>query len=130
MNKIFDSPVRTGAFLSLCVLIVYFTTLAPSVGFIDSGELAAVASTLGVAHPTGYPLFTLIGWMFANVPVGSEEIVRLNAMAAIFCAVGVFLFFLISLALFGVQEFSRPFLLFFLSQLVPVFRQLAGLPPL
>jgi hypothetical protein len=44
--------ILTGAF----VFIVYLTTLAPSVVKIDSGELAAVQSTLGIAHPTGYPL--------------------------------------------------------------------------
>jgi hypothetical protein len=28
----------------------------------DSGELAACAATLGITHPTGYPLYTLLGW--------------------------------------------------------------------
>lgn len=68
-------------------------TLAPTVDFIDSGELAAVVCTLGIAHPTGYPLFTLLGWTFSHIPVGGEEIVRLNRMAALFCALGVLVFF-------------------------------------
>ncbi len=72
--------------------IVYLITLAPSVTFIDSGELAAVASRLGVAHPTGYPLFTIIGKLFTFLPVG-DEIYRLNLMSAVISSLALFMFF-------------------------------------
>ncbi|MGH2574253.1 MAG: protein O-mannosyl-transferase family, partial [Ignavibacteria bacterium] len=75
------------------VLYVYTLTLAPTVYFIDSGELSAVASTLGIAHPTGYPLFTLIGYLFTKLPVSSSEVYKLNLMSALFCAVSIFIFF-------------------------------------
>lgn len=93
--RAFRSPYTLGGIVAMFALLVYLRTLAPTVSFIDSGELAAVACTLGIAHPTGYPLFTLLGWIFAQLPLGSEEIVRLNVMAAIFCATGVFFFFLL-----------------------------------
>lgn len=67
---------------------VYCLTMTPGVSFIDSGELATVATTLGVAHPTGYPLFTLLGWLVAHLPLGSEPIVRLNVFAALCSAAG------------------------------------------
>jgi hypothetical protein len=67
---------------------VYVATLTPGVTFIDSGELATVAATLGIAHPTGYPLFTLLGWLVAHVPLGPEPIVRLNVFAAACSALG------------------------------------------
>ena len=67
---------------------VYYMTMAPGLQFIDSGELATVAALLGIAHPTGYPLFTLVGWMFAHLPVGGAVIFRLNMMAAALCAAG------------------------------------------
>jgi hypothetical protein len=73
-------------------LLVYCATMAPGLDFIDAGELATVATTLGIAHPTGYPVFTLVGHLFALVPVGSEPIVRLNFMAAFFCALGIVVF--------------------------------------
>ncbi len=73
--------------------IIYYLTLAPTVNFIDSGELAAVASTLGIAHPTGYPLFTLIGYLFSNFPIEFQVIKKLNLMAAFFSAFGVFVFY-------------------------------------
>ena len=53
-----------GILVSLIILAVYVYTLAPSVVHIDSGELATVQATLGIAHPTGYPLFTVVGYLF------------------------------------------------------------------
>ena len=93
LKSIFLTPQWIGLLVALCAFSVYIKTLAPSVTFIDSGELATVACTLGIAHPTGYPLFTLLGWVFSRLPLGGEEIVRLNVMAAVFCAAGVFVFF-------------------------------------
>ena len=86
--------VAAGA-VSLLAFLLYIRTLAPGLSFIDSGELGTVAATLGVAHPTGYPLFTLLGWLFTRLPLASEVIVRLNIMAAVFCAGGVFVFFFV-----------------------------------
>ena len=77
---------------SIFVFIVYLFTLAPSVVQIDSGELAAVQATLGIAHPTGYPLFTMLGYIFSLIPLPFSKIFQLNILAAIYCsaAVGVF----------------------------------------
>lgn len=80
---------------ALAAFCVYLMTLAPTVWFIDSGELAAVATTLGIAHPTGYPLFTIIGHLFSMLPIGTSEIYRLNLMSSFFCALGIFMFFVL-----------------------------------
>lgn len=72
--------------------VVYFITLAPSVTFIDSGELATVAAKLGVAHPTGYPLFTIIGNAFTRLPF-VDEVFRLNLMCAVFSSLSIMVFF-------------------------------------
>lgn len=93
MKRLFLHPHGLAAMLGLGAFLVYLRTLAPTVAVIDSGELAAVACTLGVAHPTGYPLFTLLGWVFSRLPIAPEEIVRLNIMSAFLCALGVYSFF-------------------------------------
>lgn len=93
LKRLVATPTGNAALVSLFTFLVYLKTLAPSVTFIDSGELAAVACTLGIAHPTGYPLFTLLGWFFSKLPIAAEEIMRLNIMAAFFCAAGVFVFY-------------------------------------
>jgi hypothetical protein len=84
-------PVAVG----LASLAAYAATMTPGVTFIDSGELAAVATTLGVAHPTGYPLFTLLGWAAAHFPLGSEPVVRLNFFAGCCSAAGAGVFVLV-----------------------------------
>ncbi|MEW5798230.1 MAG: DUF2723 domain-containing protein [Bacteroidota bacterium] len=89
------------ALLWLIVFTTYLQTLAPTVGFIDSGELAAVALTLGIAHPTGYPLFTLLGRFFSLFPVAAEEIVRLNIFSAFCVASGIAVFFFMLLEFIG-----------------------------
>ncbi len=86
--------------LWLAAFLIYHDTMSRSVGFIDSGELAAAATTLGIAHPTGYPLFTLLGNLFAHMPVSSEIIVRLNILSALFTSAGVMVFFLLCVEFF------------------------------
>ncbi|MDP8237226.1 MAG: DUF2723 domain-containing protein [Candidatus Erginobacter occultus] len=70
----------------------YLLTLTPTVDFIDSAEFATVASTLGIAHPTGYPLYTLLGHLFSKLPLATRIIVRLNIMNAFCAAVGAGVF--------------------------------------
>jgi hypothetical protein len=59
-----------------------------TIGFVDRGELAAVATTLGIAHPTGYPTLTLLGHFVTRLaPV--PPVLALNALAALLTALGV-----------------------------------------
>ena len=70
--------------LILITAIVYGFTLAPSVVEIDAGELAAVQITLGIAHPSGYPLFTLLGYVFSRLHI-LRPIEQLNFLSLLFC---------------------------------------------
>ncbi|HRT04126.1 MAG TPA: DUF2723 domain-containing protein [Kiritimatiellia bacterium] len=45
-------------------LAVYCFTLAPTLTLEDSGELAVASDYLGVPHPPGYPIWTLVTWFF------------------------------------------------------------------
>ena len=90
MNKKY--PLVFSLLILAFALFIYIRTIPPTVWFIDSGELAAVCTTLGIAHPTGYPLFTIVGHLFTNIPIGSEAY-RMNLMCGIFCALGVFMLF-------------------------------------
>lgn len=75
--------------VSMVAFIIYLITLAPSVVQIDSGELAAVQITLGIAHPTGYPLYTILGHLFSLVPLPFTKIYQMNLLAAIYCATAI-----------------------------------------
>lgn len=86
--RFLSRPLFGAVFVFLVSFIVYMMTLAPGLGFIDAGELATTVSTLGIAHPTGYPLFTLIGHLFSILPIASTVIAQLNTMSAFFAALG------------------------------------------
>jgi hypothetical protein len=62
--------------------VVYLLTLYPTVGWVDCGEIAAGCYLLNVLHPTGYPLFTLIGYLFSHIPLGTVA-TKMNALSAL-----------------------------------------------
>src|SRR6266576_2321516 len=60
-RKASDKAVLIGALLTFVItLVAYSATLAPTVTFVDSGELIVAAKYLGVAHPPGTPLYVLL----------------------------------------------------------------------
>lgn len=63
--------IRLFGSVFLLSLLVYLRTLYPTVAGGDSGELVTSAWLLGIAHPPGYPLHTLLGALFAQLPWGS-----------------------------------------------------------
>ena len=91
-NTSFFSSRTAGLLSFLLLLPVYLFTMAPTVLHIDCGELAAVQYTLGISHPTGYPLFTVLGYLFLQIPLGLKPIVQANALAAIWTAAGMGVF--------------------------------------
>jgi hypothetical protein len=78
---------------ALVALWAYVQTLSPTVAWVnqgeDSGDLLAASVTLGIPHPTGYPLFVLLGRLASLVPIGSVAF-RVNLVAAIAGAAGVY----------------------------------------
>lgn len=80
--------------LALFALIIYGITLAPTVLPADSGEFQFVAWLPGIAHPTGYPLYTLLGWLWSHLLPFGEVAWRLNLFSAVMGAIGVGVFYL------------------------------------
>ena len=107
MNRV-RAIVANEWFLATAVAVlcfsVYLTTMCRTVSFIDAGELATVASLLGIAHPTGYPLFTLVAHCALWVPLGGEEILKLNIFSSVVVAVAVGVFFKLLLVLAGLAD--------------------------
>jgi hypothetical protein len=64
-------------------LLLDLRTLMPGLGFWDTGEFQAIGTTLGIAHPTGYPSYTLLLWLTSVLlaPVG-EPALRANLTSA------------------------------------------------
>lgn len=87
----------------LITQIVYLLTLAPSVTSEDSGELITAAAELGVAHPPGFPLFCISGYVFSFIPIDTIAW-RLNYMSAFYGSATCFVLFLI-LRYFKIERF-------------------------
>lgn len=68
----------------ILTFIIYLITQFPSVApYRDTGEMVAVAHTLGVAHPPGYPLYTLISKLFLFIMPLASEGYRLNVLSGL-----------------------------------------------
>lgn len=70
-------------------MAIYLRTLAPTVYGEDAGELIAAAYTLGIPHPTGYPLWCLIAHAFTRLLTIGEIAWRVNLVSAVFGAAAV-----------------------------------------
>ena len=81
--------------LFFLTFFVYFSTMAPTVSFWDTGEFIATSHILGVPHPPGSPLFLLIGKLFSLFPISSDIAFRINIFSPIISAATISLLFLI-----------------------------------
>jgi hypothetical protein len=85
--------------LALGALALYMATLLPGVGSGDTAEFQRVAPTLSVAHPTGYPLYTMLGWLWSQLPLGRTPAWRMNLFSACTAALAIGTLFLAARAL-------------------------------
>jgi hypothetical protein len=87
-------------------LALYAATTAPSVAtiFDDSLEFHVVLPTLGIAHPSGYPLYTLLGKLATLIIPFRDPAGRANLFSALTAALAVAVFYLVARRLAG----SRP----------------------
>ncbi|MBN1219444.1 MAG: DUF2723 domain-containing protein [Anaerolineae bacterium] len=103
------SPYPMAGLLFVAGLLFYLATLAPSVVtlFDDSLEFQLVTYQLGIAHPTGYPLYTILGKLFTFLPVGNVAY-RVNLMSAVFGAATLAGVYLLIVHTGASSQLSRP----------------------
>lgn len=81
------------ALLCIASFLLYIVTLDPSIRtmFDDSLEFQYGLYTGAILHPTGYPLYSILGWLWVHlIPIG-EVAYRANLLAAI-CGAGAVAF--------------------------------------
>ena len=76
-------------------LVLFVPGVSPSVFGGDSGDVILASWFGGVAHPPGYPLNNILGWLFTHLPLDSSVAYKANLTAAFLQAGGVVLLFLI-----------------------------------
>ncbi len=82
-------PLRSeaphAAAVALVLFVLYAVTSPRSVALEDDGLFVLSSYFLGIEHPPGYPLFTLIGHLFSRLPFG-EVAYRVHLASALFGA--------------------------------------------
>ncbi len=87
-----EQALRRGL-LWLAFFLIYALTTARDLLPADSGEFQLVAATWGIAHPPGYPLYTIAGALWVRLfPLGSVPF-RLNLLSAVLAATTLLLLF-------------------------------------
>ena len=83
---------------SLVAMAVYARTVLPGVSYGDWGDAQLNLYRLGILHPTGYPLYSLLGKLFTSIPIG-EVAWRANLFSGLAAAgaVGVGVLILVRL---------------------------------
>jgi hypothetical protein len=92
--------VVLGAAVATGVLVLYIPTAARDLIFGDGPELTGAAITLGVAHPPGYPVWTMIAHLFTLLPVGTFSF-RVSVFSVAAAAVCVGIVYLVAYRLSG-----------------------------
>src|SRR5881394_358313 len=88
-------PYLWAGLVALGALILYVATLAPTTQFWDTSEYIAAAYVLGIPHPPGNPLFTLIAHTWGLMPLAAAYAERINLLAAVTSAVAAGCWFLV-----------------------------------
>ena len=87
-----------GVLLFLLASILYLRTLAPSLLLGDSAEFQALSYTPGLAHATGYPVYLMLGRLFALLPFENVAY-RVNLLSAIMASLTLVFMFAIGRSL-------------------------------
>jgi hypothetical protein len=76
---------------------LYLRILAPDILPGDAGEFQFAAWRLGLAHPTGYPLYLLLGWLWQHTLAlfGLSPAWALNAFSAITAGLGAGMLYIV-----------------------------------
>ncbi|HEX4638492.1 MAG TPA: DUF2723 domain-containing protein [Chthoniobacterales bacterium] len=77
-----SKPWIGAAAVTIAAGVLYFLTAARDIVVGDTPELITAAATLGVPHPSGYPLFTMLGHLFSLLPLGSIPF-RINLLSVV-----------------------------------------------
>jgi len=98
--KINKYKILIGVFVFLIINFIYLLTTSLDYQWGDGIELTISANKLGISHPTGYPLYTMLGKLFTSLPFGTIAF-RMHYFSATTSALAVLFLFLIICEIFG-----------------------------
>ncbi|MDO8658005.1 MAG: DUF2723 domain-containing protein [Candidatus Levybacteria bacterium] len=103
-KKLISIIVPLSLFLS--TIIIYIHNLTPGVYGGDVGDLVGAVVVKGVPHPSGYPLFTIIGILLNSLPIDQTPVWKVGLISVFFSSLSVVMMYFISLELSKNKLFS------------------------
>lgn len=108
---------------------VYLNNLSRSVYGGDVGDLVTAAYVGGVAHPPGYPLFTLLGYLLTRISFGQTPAFLVGLISVFSSTLGLLIFYFtvhkltknIIVSLISVSILAFSFLFWFYTEIAEVF---------
>ncbi|MBW2623349.1 MAG: DUF2723 domain-containing protein [Deltaproteobacteria bacterium] len=95
-----EKPLLGPEIICLIFLVLYMLTTAPSLGWRDAPEFTVTTHTLGIAHPAGFPTYSLLSKLLTFIPLGSIPF-RINLFSALFAALTLYTLYLLVKRLAG-----------------------------
>jgi len=108
---------------------VYLNNLSASVFGGDAGDFLTAILTRGVPHPSGYPLFTMLGILASHLPISATPAWKVGSVSVLFSSLAIVVYYqivyeltskrLISILTSLILAFTYPFWLY--AEIVEVF---------
>jgi transmembrane protein TMEM260 (protein O-mannosyltransferase) len=91
------ATVLAGAAAFAIPTAVYVASASHEPASWDTAELQGVPYILGISHPTGFPLFVLLGYVWSHVLAVGSVAFRMNAMSAVCLGVAALMAYAVAL---------------------------------
>ncbi len=102
----FNKPQVDILFLLITTFLIYIYNLSSSVHGGDSGDFLSAAKVIGVPHPSGYPLYTMIGILFLRLPIAATDAWKMGLASVIFSSIAVAIYYQVVFLLTKSRFFS------------------------
>src|SRR3990172_10691684 len=89
-------------------LLIFLSTVQPTVSFWDCGEFIASAFYLQVPHPPGAPFFLMLGNVFSKLPFAANVGFKMNLISVISSALAVLFLYLVAVKLINNYKGKKP----------------------
>ncbi len=94
LSRVLERPAVQGLLLAAVLFAVYGAGACRTIYVGDSGELVTAAATLGIPHPSGYPLYVLLGWLWITLLPVASPAYAMSLFSCVFAGLACGLFYL------------------------------------
>ena len=95
-----------GFMLVAYITPIYSATVGRTVGMADTFEFQVTAPQMGIAHPTGYPLYLMLGKLWTMLPFGRTIAMRLNIGTMVYAIIALLIIATLLHKLFNLKAAS------------------------